>query len=109
MVSSYALWLSNGLTALGEAWTLPAQPDAQRLELRLGPVALPPGAEYLAGAAVSPKGRGAVARVPLGDVVRSAPLAANFSGDEDPVELQIEGKVHITPVPWRRGGDRASM
>lgn len=99
VVTSYVVYFADlHGNHLGKEWHLPIEGGRSTLELRLDAVALPISAQWIMVSGENSAGRGPPLRTKLVDIVRSRPVHANFSGDEDPVELQIEGRVMITPA-----------
>ncbi|CAE8686005.1 unnamed protein product, partial [Polarella glacialis] len=90
---------------VGPNWTVAAPKNHSEAALVSIPkMPLPADALWLVARAGNKRGLGSgEARVALVDVVRSQPTAANFSGDEDPVEGQITGSLTIAPAEFPAG------
>ena len=100
VVNSYVVYVADiHQKHLGKEWHQPlTSVHDGTLQFFVEPFVLPPGSSFLMVCAENAQGRGPAMAQKLVDIVRSRPVHANFSGDEDPVELQIEGKVTVIPA-----------
>ena len=103
IVSSYRVSLADRerIPIEGFSWTVGVDHGSPRenVEIHLSTLQVPTRAVFMVVHAVNSFGESTVSTSnKLIDIVRSAPVFANFSGDEDPVENQIKGIVTIVPA-----------
>eukprot|EP00931_Biecheleriopsis_adriatica_P097278 TRINITY_DN7103_c0_g1_i1.p1 TRINITY_DN7103_c0_g1~~TRINITY_DN7103_c0_g1_i1.p1 ORF type:complete len:1186 (-),score=256.58 TRINITY_DN7103_c0_g1_i1:209-3367(-) len=81
-------------------WTVKVQAETNSsLKLHIAKMELPAGTYYIVARAGNAIGASTVeTSTALVDIVRSPPLAINFTGDTDPFEGQIKGELLITPA-----------
>eukprot|EP00931_Biecheleriopsis_adriatica_P004190 TRINITY_DN1058_c0_g1_i4.p1 TRINITY_DN1058_c0_g1~~TRINITY_DN1058_c0_g1_i4.p1 ORF type:complete len:875 (+),score=213.36 TRINITY_DN1058_c0_g1_i4:151-2625(+) len=102
VVTFYHVFLTNaeGKMIRKANWTVKVPPENNSsLKLPIAKMGLPAGAYRIVARAGNAIGESTVeTSTALVDIVRSPPLAINFTGDTDPSEGKIRGEVMITPA-----------
>ena len=101
-ITFYKVFLANaqGQAVNGFQWTLPGTENCSAvMQVPVENTPLPSEATQVVVIPGNGNGEGQAESVPLVDIVRSVPINATFTGDEDPVLNQVKGGIRITPAP----------